>query len=502
MEEWKDLPGWLYLSQYEVSNFGRVKWKKPPRILRGHERKGYVTVGLTKDGQSYHKNDYFVHRLVAFAFLPNPLSLPTVDHIDRNPSNNQLANLRWASSQDQVRNSAVMEGIAHPKLRRSILQCSLEGCFLKKWDSITEANEAIKQHSGFENSNTRHIINAIKAKAIYFFSTWKYDESEKEGETFVDAKLPSIIKSENENKNEANANINILLLPGELENETETSLSPSDTSNTDEQKFVSDDTQDETRPGDILKVTRTGKIMFPNGRITRGSADTRGYLCVRFQYQKYFVHRIILTTFEGASPDPEKNQVNHKDGNKQNNALENLEWATATEQVSHSWGMSRKAGQTRGRYKIAQYTLEGKHMETFDSVLHACSKRNLKRGTIYNCINNDHRKRIKNSGGGFLWREVDASKEAPLTIALPSNPRYICPEALYEYSKSTHELVKKYSSLTAATRSEELARVKKGKKTDYHTMKNYVAGTSIPPGNSYFTEAPREKTEAIEINST
>ena len=40
---------------------------------------------------------YLVHRLIAEAFLENTEGLPTVDHIDRNRSNNSLSNLRWAS---------------------------------------------------------------------------------------------------------------------------------------------------------------------------------------------------------------------------------------------------------------------------------------------------------------------------------------------------------------------------------------------------------------------
>lgn len=50
-----------------------------------------------------------VHRLIAETFLPNPNNLPTVDHIDRNPNNNVLSNLRWASYSDQNRNKRCHE---------------------------------------------------------------------------------------------------------------------------------------------------------------------------------------------------------------------------------------------------------------------------------------------------------------------------------------------------------------------------------------------------------
>lgn len=59
-----------------------------------------------------------VHRLVAETFIPNPDGKPTVDHIDRDTTNNSLSNLRWATHSEQRENSSqVLEamdlGIRH-----------------------------------------------------------------------------------------------------------------------------------------------------------------------------------------------------------------------------------------------------------------------------------------------------------------------------------------------------------------------------------------------------
>ena len=50
---------------------------------------------------------YQLHRILAKHFLPNPDNLPQVDHIDRNPLNNSIENLRWVSASDTMRNRIV-----------------------------------------------------------------------------------------------------------------------------------------------------------------------------------------------------------------------------------------------------------------------------------------------------------------------------------------------------------------------------------------------------------
>lgn len=65
-------------------------------------RKGYYRVHLVR-------KLYLVHRLIAETFLPNPENKPTVDHINRNPSDNRLENLQWATYEEQWKNTSRWE---------------------------------------------------------------------------------------------------------------------------------------------------------------------------------------------------------------------------------------------------------------------------------------------------------------------------------------------------------------------------------------------------------
>lgn len=69
------------------------------REVNPHLCSGYLQVNLGRI-----RNTALVHRLVAKAFIPNPLGLRDVDHIDGNKSNNRVENLRWVTHKENINN--------------------------------------------------------------------------------------------------------------------------------------------------------------------------------------------------------------------------------------------------------------------------------------------------------------------------------------------------------------------------------------------------------------
>lgn len=98
LEDWflviKDYP------RYSVNQLGSVKG--PKGILRPVKNSnGYLYVSLYNDKGCTRKQ---IHRLVAETFIPNPDNKPNVDHIDRDPFNNRVDNLRWCTQSENLLN--------------------------------------------------------------------------------------------------------------------------------------------------------------------------------------------------------------------------------------------------------------------------------------------------------------------------------------------------------------------------------------------------------------
>lgn len=98
MENWKPILG--YESLYEVSTNGEIRSlckrysDKPILLKQGTGSKGYKNVTLCKNGK---QTTFNVHKIVASTFIPNPDSLPCINHKDEDKTNNNVSNLEWCS---------------------------------------------------------------------------------------------------------------------------------------------------------------------------------------------------------------------------------------------------------------------------------------------------------------------------------------------------------------------------------------------------------------------
>ncbi len=90
---------------YIIFTTGKIYSKYTNRFIKQQfNTKKYYIVSLYNNN---NKKSFLLHRLLALAFIPNPNNLPSVDHIDINPLNNNLENLRWASQTKQTINQNI-----------------------------------------------------------------------------------------------------------------------------------------------------------------------------------------------------------------------------------------------------------------------------------------------------------------------------------------------------------------------------------------------------------
>lgn len=116
------------------------------------------------------------------------------------------------------------------------------------------------------------------------------------------------------------------------------------------------------------QVSNLGRVMSLKNnvpKLLRSRVNRRGYvqicLCKDNQKRYFSVHKLVLTAF--VSERPPGMVINHKDGNKANNALSNLEWVTQAENIDHSHNVLLNGYSTPPTYfgenhPGARYTVE------------------------------------------------------------------------------------------------------------------------------------------------
>lgn len=271
-ETWSEILGFC---SYSVSTQGRIRNEKTGRFLKPTvNMKGYMTVSLWENNV---KKIYFVHRLVAAAFIPNPEHKGTVNHINHVRQDNSVDNLEWATTAEQ--NNHKQKHIGSSRRQKAIWQCNMQsGERLKIYNSIDEAAKAVKGH----HANISSVAN--KRRSCAYGYKWEYDRKEDTlGEIWKD--------------------VNPGLVGG----------------------------------AEGFRLSTEGRLETPKARILLPFPDSGGeasYHCLCINGKVMFAHvlmaRVFLPNFFG------KNMVNHKNGVKSDYRLWNLQWVTARENVQHA----------------------------------------------------------------------------------------------------------------------------------------------------------------------
>ena len=171
---------------YMIDESGRVFNIKTGKYRKFSVSKhGYCSVDLYNNTKMKR---FLLHRLVANAFLPNPLNLPQVNHKDENPQNNHVSNLEWCTAKYNMnygngaktrhtkidytkpiyKENAIKNG---KKVSRPVLQFTRDGNFIKRFESAKAASIATK-------TDHVHLLDCCHNKPKYKTANgfiWKFE---------------------------------------------------------------------------------------------------------------------------------------------------------------------------------------------------------------------------------------------------------------------------------------------------------------------------------------
>ena len=344
MEDWKLI---AEFPNYDVSSLGNIRNNKTGKQMKLCVKSGYYHICLVNDSS---KKSFKVHRLVAFAFIENPEHKLEVNHKDKNKLNNSLSNLEWMTRREN--NIHRCEGAKITSNKNKVI---------KRIDATT--NEMLEKYNSIELAGTWAYNNG-------------YTKTIHNGRNSIGnclcglSKIAYKFKWECENKN------------CDLDNEIWKLVVLENVDTTDKRYYVSN----------LGRFKNSSGIIMDNYKINES-----GYLRVYIYNKTYALHRLIALAFIENLEN--KEQVNHIDGNKLNNSVENLEWVTNGENQIHKFKIGLGNSYTR---KIVQYDLEMNKIKEFKSIIGAAKELDIGKTNIMGVLVNRRK-----TAGGFVFKYLE-----------------------------------------------------------------------------------------------
>jgi hypothetical protein len=223
-----------------------------------------------------NNKQYSINRLVAIAFIPTDDYTLYVDHIDDNPLNNHKDNLQWITQKENINKNTKETSHA-----RTVIQKDLNGNVIAEYNSVTEAGEAI--------GVSRYAISKACLKVNKTCGGFIFDYKE-------DVHMHNIINT------------------------------------TDGKKVDGYDNYIVFKEGTIYNTMRKAYLK----PIVNKSGYAYVTLCKNKVKQNMYVQRIVATAYCENSDPETKTQVNHKNKNRSDNRVDNLEWVSPSENSLHA----------------------------------------------------------------------------------------------------------------------------------------------------------------------
>ena len=178
-----------------------------------------------------------------------------------------------------------------------------------------------------------------------------------------------------------------------------------------------------TRPktrGTTAQVSSLGRVRTKNGKVVTPNPGASGYCRFKFNSKKNLpVHRLVAFLFLGRPERPDQTQVDHIDGDRSNNRVENLEWASGQENVRHSHRTNLARGTNAAQLSQAVEALgaAGAVVARYPSLKAAAEALEVRFQNISKCLADDSKK-----CRGFQFRRVvEADEEGEVWKDIPED---------------------------------------------------------------------------------